>query len=203
MSASTPSRPVRADAERSIARILEAARTVLADDPTASLERIADEAGLARATVHRRFASRKALLEALLAQLNEQYLRALHEAKVDSAPPLVALYRVTELVIEFKFSHRLVVDLVVSGTATGRGSHLSAEVQDRAKLLFTRLRAAGVITADNPSWCLRVYQAILDEVHNLPVGAPELRADVDDVTARTDLQVTTVLGALGGAPTAY
>ncbi|SEQ92803.1 transcriptional regulator, TetR family [Lentzea xinjiangensis] len=199
MSASTPHRPVRADAERNVARILEAAKVVLAEDPTASLERIADEAGLARATVHRRFASRKALLEALVAQLNEQYLRALHEAKVDSAPPLIALHRVTELVMEIKFSHRLVMDVVTAGTPA-RWSYLSAEVRERAELLFARLHASGAITAAHPSWCLKIYLAILDEVHHLPAGAPELASCADEVTARTTLQVTTVLGALGGAP---
>ncbi|GAA3574675.1 hypothetical protein GCM10022222_69020 [Amycolatopsis ultiminotia] len=212
MSAHTPPRPVRADAERNIARILTAARTVLADDPTASLERIADEAGLARATVHRRFASRKALLEALRAQLDEQYLHALHKAKVTTAPPLVALHRVTELVIEWKLSHRLVMDIVAAGTHSGEPL-LSAEVQDCAQVLFRRLHAAGAIAASSPSWCLRVYLAILDEVHNIPAGAPELSADSTDsadsaaaetdpdadLAARTRLQVTTVLGALGGA----
>ncbi|GLY50643.1 TetR/AcrR family transcriptional regulator [Lentzea sp. NBRC 102530] len=194
MSAPTPPRPVRADAERNVTRILEAAKVVLADDPTASLERIADEAGLARATVHRRFSSRKALLEALFAQLNDQYLHALTEARAETAPPLVALHRVTELVIEIKFRHRLAVE-VVNGSGVGH-SFLSPEVQERAKELFVRLHEAGAITAANPSWCLRVYLAILDEVHQLPVGAPEL-GDGDDLTARTALQVSTVLGALG------
>ncbi|HEY9379181.1 MAG TPA: TetR family transcriptional regulator, partial [Jiangellaceae bacterium] len=50
-------RPLRADAERSVRAILEAAERVLADDPSASMEQIAEAAGLARITVHRRFAS--------------------------------------------------------------------------------------------------------------------------------------------------
>ncbi|BCJ50130.1 hypothetical protein Asp14428_16050 [Actinoplanes sp. NBRC 14428] len=78
---------MRADAERSTARILKAAEVVLADEPGAPLERIADAAGLARATVHRRFSSRKALIDALTAQLNERYLLGLKQARVDSAPP--------------------------------------------------------------------------------------------------------------------
>ncbi|HEY3468259.1 MAG TPA: TetR/AcrR family transcriptional regulator [Amycolatopsis sp.] len=202
MSASVPSRPVRADAERSVARILEAARVVLADDPTASMERIADEAGVGRATVHRRFASRKTLLETLCNQLDDQYLRALQEAKVDTAPPLVALYRVTERVMELKLGNRSVLDAVVSALP-GRDSHLSAEVQERAEQLFARLHAAGAITAENPAWCLRLYLAIFDAVHHTPAGAPELAGAADDVTARTNLLVTTVLRALGGEPPAF
>ncbi|MFD9697526.1 TetR/AcrR family transcriptional regulator [Lentzea sp. NPDC059081] len=196
MSAPTPSRPVRADAERNVARILEAAKVVLADDPAASLERIADEAGLARATVHRRFSSRKALLDTLFAQLNDQYLRALDEAKVETAPPLVALHRITELVIGIKFSQRFVVDLV--SRVNSDHPTLSDEVLERSRGLFARLHAAGAIAASSPDWCLRVYLAVLDAVNQLPPGAPELGGSGDDVAARTSLQVSTVLGALGG-----
>ncbi|MDG4862728.1 helix-turn-helix domain containing protein, partial [Streptomyces sp. T-3] len=62
--ASTP-RPLRADAERSVRVILEAAERVLAADPAASMEHIAEAAGVARTTVHRRFANRQALVDAL------------------------------------------------------------------------------------------------------------------------------------------
>ncbi|WP_254896761.1 helix-turn-helix domain-containing protein [Amycolatopsis sp. Hca4] len=87
MSAAAGSRPLRADAERSTARILAAAEEVLAVDANATLERIAEAAGLARATVHRRFSSRKALLEALTGVLNERYVCGLEQARVATAPP--------------------------------------------------------------------------------------------------------------------
>lgn len=52
--------------------ILEAAEKVLAEDPGAPMEQIAEAAGLARTTVHRRFANRQALIEALAASAKQQ-----------------------------------------------------------------------------------------------------------------------------------
>lgn len=191
-------RPMRADAERSMTRILDAARIVLADDPNASLERIADEAGVARATVQRRFASRKALVEALLQQFDERYLDALKQSRVDTAPPQIALYRLTELIFELKLAHRLVLDAIDRlGTSA---EHPAREVVQGVELLFGRLFATGAITTDSASWSVCVYLALISEAYHLPADAPELAAGPDDVTARTDLVVRSVLGALGGKP---
>ncbi|MFJ6727221.1 TetR/AcrR family transcriptional regulator [Streptomyces sp. NPDC091281] len=186
-------RRLRADAERSTARILDAAEDVLGDDPAASMERIADAAGLTRATVHRRFTSRGALVDALAARLTERYLAGLAEARVASAPPLMALYRMTEIVFELKLSHRFAIQLA---------SAITPEVEAGLSTLFTRLRDAGAITAAEPAWCHRVYLALLHEVHDLPADSPTLAVDAtgDETVARVTLQVRTVLGALGGSP---
>lgn len=191
MSEDRPPRRIRADAERSTARVLEAAETVLAGDATASLERIADAAGLARATVHRRFASRAALLDALAEQLGRRYLLGLAEARVETAPPVVALRRLTEIVFDLKLSHRFAVQLTAA---------LTPAVLDGLDLLFARLRAEGAITAADPTWCRRVYLALLHEVHDLPADSVALALPgAEEVAARVDLLVRTVLGALGGA----
>ena len=191
MSGDNPPRRIRADAERSTARVLEAAETVLAVDAAASLERIADAAGLARATVHRRFASRTALLDALAEQLSRRYLLGLAEARVETAPPLVALHRLTEIVFELKLGHRFAVQLTAA---------LTPAVLDGLDLLFARLRAAGAITAVEPAWGRRVYLALLHEVHDLPADSATLApSGPDGVATRVDLLVRTVLGALGGS----
>jgi len=176
---------MRADAERSTARILEAAETVLAADPNASLERIGDAAGVARATVHRRFASRQSLLDAMRDGLNERYLRGLEDARVRTAPPLVALHRMTEIVFELKVSHPFSISL---------GLSTDPQVKDGLDLLFTRLHETGAITAPGPAWCRQVYLALMHEVALLPDTAPELKPPTD----RPTLLVKTTLGALGG-----
>ncbi|MBU2665291.1 TetR/AcrR family transcriptional regulator [Actinoplanes bogorensis] len=199
---STESRPrrIRADAERSTARILEAALVVLAADPAAPMERIADAAGLARATVHRRFPTRRALLEALAAQLNDRYLLGLKQARVETAPPVVALYRLAETVFELKISHRFAIEQ--SSDRERARPLLTAEVVAGLDLLFTRLHAEGAITAAGPAWCRQVFLALLQEVDQLPADAPELGGAEPDAVlgARVELLVASVLGALGGRP---
>jgi AcrR family transcriptional regulator len=61
-----PGRPLRADAERNRARILEAAARVFAERGLdATLHDVAEAAGLGVGTVYRRFADKQALVEAL------------------------------------------------------------------------------------------------------------------------------------------
>jgi AcrR family transcriptional regulator len=180
---------VRADAERSTARILEAAENVLADDANASLEKIADAAGLARATVHRRFASRKVLIDALSERFNDRYRHGIDQARVGTAPPLVALHRLTESAFELKVNYRLVIDL-----SYGPDDDVLAGID----LLFARLHESGAITTAQPAWCRKVYLALLHEVHLLPADAAELAGGGDEVEARSALLIRSVLGALGG-----
>lgn len=63
-----PARPRRrADAERSIARIVAAARTCLGRDPDATIDDVAKAAGVGRMTLYGHFRNRAELIEAALA----------------------------------------------------------------------------------------------------------------------------------------
>ena len=65
MSTSPQDDPQRADALRNRERILDAAERMLERSPAASLSEIAAAAGVSRSTLHRRFTSRRALLDAI------------------------------------------------------------------------------------------------------------------------------------------
>jgi len=65
-----PDREQRADARASVERVLAAAPDVLANDPYASLQRVAQASGVHRATVYRHFTSR----ELLISHLYERWL---------------------------------------------------------------------------------------------------------------------------------
>ena len=86
-----PPRRRRSDARRSIDAILNAARTVLAERPDASMEDIAAAAGVTRQTVYAHFPSRDALIAALLHAAGAETLAAIDAARLDTAPPADAL----------------------------------------------------------------------------------------------------------------
>lgn len=169
MSSETPpvARSLRADAERSIGLILEAADAVFTRNPAASMEEVAKVAGVARATVHRRFTSRDALYDALAQQLDEKLRQALDAAAVRTAPPLVALYQLTVTTLELKSDWRASWRLVDQGG-------LAPEVIADLDLLFRRARDAGLLQdAVDPLWVRGVYMALVHEAALArPEGAP-------------------------------
>jgi AcrR family transcriptional regulator len=93
----SPHRRLRADAQRSITAILDAATRVLGQRPDASIEDIAKAAGISRQTVYAHFPSRDALLSALLDRVTEQVLAAIDAADLDSGPADLALVRFMEI----------------------------------------------------------------------------------------------------------
>src|SRR6478672_13412305 len=84
----------RADAERSITRILDAAVDALASDPDASMAQIARQAGVVRATIYVHFPTREALLEAVTHRAIAEVARVIDAAEPDQGAPAAALERV-------------------------------------------------------------------------------------------------------------
>lgn len=93
-----PERRRRSDAALNRAKIIDAARTLLADNRDASMRAIADAAGLGRGTVHRHFSTREELVNAVRRQARddadsdeEDYLRPPGElANITNTPLSVA-----------------------------------------------------------------------------------------------------------------
>src|SRR4051795_6806246 len=84
----------RADAERSVARILDAAVEALASDPDASMSAIARRAGVVRATIYVHFPTREALLEAVTHRAVAEVAHVIDAARPDDGAPVEALERV-------------------------------------------------------------------------------------------------------------
>ncbi|WP_327298041.1 TetR/AcrR family transcriptional regulator [Streptomyces sp. NBC_01197] len=194
-----PRRPLRADAERTVQAILTAAERVLSAQPAATMEQIAEAAGVARTTVHRRFATREALVEALTAWATQQFHQAVESARPDSTPPLVALYQVTANALRVKISW----GFAMSRTAPENPevARIHADVLGRCDRLFRRARDAGVLRADaDLDWTRRVYYALIHEAaqsRTEPAG-PDDADDVDELATRV---VDTLLRGMGGPGT--
>ena len=83
----------RADAEQNVTAILQAATNVLTARPEASVEDVAQAAGVSRQTVYAHFASREALLNAVIEQATAEVSAAFETAGLDEVPPAEALIR--------------------------------------------------------------------------------------------------------------
>jgi AcrR family transcriptional regulator len=188
-------RALRADAERSVRAILEAAERVLAEDAGASMEQIAEAAGLTRITVHRRFANRQALLEALSVSAMQQLLETIEDARPDSAPALVALYRVTSNVLRVKSAWRFSLTHHIS--LSDAAAALWADIEARTVELLSRAQREGLLApATDLDWMRQVYYALLSEALNRP-GADQDSA-AEDPDALAALVIDTLL--YGGGP---
>ncbi|MCX5334328.1 MULTISPECIES: TetR/AcrR family transcriptional regulator [unclassified Streptomyces] len=182
-------RALRADAERSVRAILEAAERVLAQDAGASMEQIAEAAGLTRITVHRRFANRQALLEALAVSAKQQLIEAIEEARPDSAPALVALYRVTANVMRVKNTWRYTLSHATAHTVAAAA--LWEEIDAHTVQLLDRAQHEGLLAPDaDLEWTRQVYYALLGEALNRP------GADQDPAAQDPDAQATLVIDTL-------
>jgi AcrR family transcriptional regulator len=87
----------RADAEQSVARILDAAGRLLGQNPHASIEDIATAAGLTRQTIYAHFASRDALVCAVADRATDRATAALKAVDFSQGPAGEALLRLVQI----------------------------------------------------------------------------------------------------------
>ncbi|MEV6711466.1 helix-turn-helix domain-containing protein [Lentzea sp. NPDC051208] len=187
-------RALRADAERSVRAILEAAERVLAEDANASMEQIAEAAGLTRITVHRRFANRQALLDALAVSAKQQLVDAIEEARPESAPALVALYRVTANVMRVKTTWRFTLSHATAHTDAAAA--LWEEINGHTTDLLNRAREEGLLAPEaDLEWTRQVYYALLSEALNRS-GVDE-SPTAEDPDALATLVIDTLLHGAG------
>ncbi|MEU6641792.1 helix-turn-helix domain-containing protein [Saccharomonospora sp. NPDC046836] len=185
----TRARPLRADAERSVRAILEAAERVLAGNPAASMEQIAEAAGVARTTIHRRFASRQALLGAMAETAVRQLGEAIEASRPEAVPPVVALHQITANVLRVKVNWAFALnqqDEPDSPTARAQ-----EEIARRCLELLGRAQRDGMLDADaDLAWVRRVYYALIGET----LHGEDARTDPDVLAARI---VDTLLNGSG------
>ncbi|GAA1873882.1 TetR/AcrR family transcriptional regulator [Asanoa iriomotensis] len=179
---------MRADAARNLAEVLRAGARLLAEDPGTPLSAIATAAGVDRSTVHRRFATREALLSAVFEAKLDSSEQVLDEARLTEAPVAVALHRYVEGIVpvsrEWPVTTRQMMraDPAADRRAAGQSRRLDAFVQ--------RAADEGLLRADVPAAWSR---AVLDQL------VRTMAYDFPDVTPpqAADLVVDTLLNGVG------
>lgn len=193
-SAPRSARPRRADAERSVARILEAALDTLASDPEASMAEIARRAGLVRATIYVHFPTRESLIEAVTERAIAEVTQAMAAAEPDRHDPTEALQRVLAAAWrEIGRFHALVG--INAGQPPAELRRLHRPVFAFLQPLIERGQHSGAFRSDVPAaWHLSMLLAIIH------TASDELQTSRLPTEAIESALVTTVLGALGARP---
>lgn len=141
------SRPLRADARRNRARLLEVADQVFVEQGVgASTEEVARAAGVGIGTVFRHFPTKQALLAAVLAARLE---RLATEAEALAAEPDAgaALDRLIRLVVGNAAAKNAYAD-ALGGDIPGLRDGVGARLRDALAALLERAKAAGAVRAE-------------------------------------------------------
>jgi AcrR family transcriptional regulator len=144
------SRPLRADARRNRARVLEAAESILARDGMgASLREIARQAGVGLATIYRQFPTKEALYQAIVV---ERVRRLVEEARAlataeDAGAAFFSFF--TRIVADATGKKVLVDALADAGVdVEANVGDLKREMVDAIEVLLVRAQRADSVRED-------------------------------------------------------
>jgi AcrR family transcriptional regulator len=160
----TPKTPraQRADARRSIARLLDAAVEELARDRQASMEAVARRAGVARATLYAHFPTREALIAAVSERAVAEAAEVIESASPGAGEPREALARVLAAAWRTLGPYHALVE-INARLAPPRLRALHAPVLGQLGPLIERGQESGAFNPElPPDW---VLIAILELIH--------------------------------------
>jgi AcrR family transcriptional regulator len=183
----------RADAERSVAAILNAALEALASDPDSSMSEIARRAGVVRATIYVHFPTRTDLLDAVMEYAVAQVAEATKNAEPQRGEPVEALERVLRATWRqlAQFHGLLAINAARLSAEELHRRHLP--VLDQFAPLIERGQKQGVFRSDLPvAWHLAVIRAI---VHT--ASAESQNGRIPESEAEPAM-LSTALAAIGG-----
>lgn len=183
-------RPVRKDARRNRARILDAARAAFAGGTaTPSFDAIARDAGVGVGTVYRHFPSRESLIEAVYeAELDD--LTAGVAGLLTEHPPAEALREWMRRYARFFTTKSVIIDTLRAGWSSG--SMTTPATRERITAAVATIVAAGVETGS-----LRA-DVDPDDITGMVLGA--LMSTGPDDPAKTDRMLGLVADAVSTTP---
>ena len=141
-------RPMRADARRNYEKLVGAALEVFTDQgASASLEAVAERAGVGIGTLYRHFPTRQALLEAVYADEVEAMARAADD--LADQPPWDAVTEWLHQYVGFAATKRALMDMMLDADPTSDALATCRTALARAgDDLIGRAQAAGVVRPD-------------------------------------------------------
>jgi TetR/AcrR family transcriptional regulator of autoinduction and epiphytic fitness len=163
----------RRDAEENRDRILRAARTLLARQPAASMDDLAQAAGVVRRTVYAHFPNRDSLLEGLADKCATDLLEALGRTDRDVLEPEVALADFALTVWAAGEQYRLLISLAESNLGMAGLRELLHPIAAQSFALLEKARGTGrfathlplpVLSAVLQAMTLSMMQAVNDEL---------------------------------------
>ncbi|MBV8949444.1 MAG: TetR/AcrR family transcriptional regulator [Actinobacteria bacterium] len=143
-------RPLRADALRNRAKILEAAEEVLATEGLAApIDDIARRAGVGIGTVYRHFPTKEALFEAIFVAWVQRLLDEAR-ARIDAEDPGRAFFDELDSWFEHSVRHRAVAEGLADTGIDVRAAtaDLKQDLRDAIEQLLVRAQAAGAVRDD-------------------------------------------------------
>jgi AcrR family transcriptional regulator len=163
MSEIATERSRRADAERNITAILDAAVELLAERPEASMAEIGSAAGVARQTVYAHYRSREALLLAVAERARAEAVAAIDAAEPERGPPLEALARLVPAWWSTVQRHARVLEALAPSFAGAAELHdFHAPILDRVERLVRRGRRAGDFDRELPiGWLVSAFLGLM------------------------------------------
>jgi TetR/AcrR family transcriptional repressor of mexCD-oprJ operon len=188
--ASAP-KPRRADAQRSIAAITNAALEALAEDPDVSMAEIARRAGVVRATIYMHFPTRESLLDAVMEHATALVADATRGAEPQRGEPKEALERVLLATWRQLAQFHSVLQININRLSAKELRRRHLPVTTQIVPLLERGQAEGVFRDDvSPDWLIAVVRAI---VH---VASTELQAGRLSETDVERTMLTTAFAAI-------
>ena len=190
--ANASARKRRADAERNIASILDAALEALAIDPDASMAEIARRAGVVRATVYMHFPTRESLLDAVMEHAVAQVAQATSGAEPTQGEPEEALERVLRATWHKLSDFHTLLAINTSRLSASELHRRHEPVMSLFVPLIERGQEKGVFRSDLPvAWHLAMVRAIAH------AASGEVRSGRIGEASVEDALIETVLNAVG------